>query len=256
MTDFAASLEWADAISDPEIARECMDLWRRDRSPTERNPTSYLPEASDTVAARRLMKRFVSLGDNCEFGFAQRAFGAEPLDLLRWAATPISILIDLLNQRFEEIGAPQHIRVRAAPNGEYMVDHLRYRFTWHAFAQVGSVEPTLLHRRECMRLPRLAEMLVDELTEGSRICVIKGPTILSAENVERVQEALRRYGNPELLFVTRQDDTNRAGTAIRRSQNLIQGFVEKFADPAHVPATTDTMTWYRVCGQAVELAES
>ena len=46
-----------------------------------------------------LMRRFCSLGDNCELGIAQRRLGAEPADLLRWAAIDVSALLRLLSDR-------------------------------------------------------------------------------------------------------------------------------------------------------------
>lgn len=46
------------------------------------------------------LKRFESLGDNCEFGFVQRANGCEEGGLLRWAISPLDKLIDCLDTEF------------------------------------------------------------------------------------------------------------------------------------------------------------
>jgi hypothetical protein len=42
----------------------------------------------DLDAVRGFFPGFENLGGNCEFGLVQRHFGAEPLSLLRWTATP------------------------------------------------------------------------------------------------------------------------------------------------------------------------
>src|SRR5579885_2880091 len=49
----------------------------------------------------QLMMRFESLGENCEFGLAQRRCGAEPLGLLRFASAPLEKLLAGLEGRFE-----------------------------------------------------------------------------------------------------------------------------------------------------------
>lgn len=48
------------------------------------------PDPSNDTA-RGLMLDFCSLGNNCEFGIAQRKSGAEPLDLLRWGQRTITL---------------------------------------------------------------------------------------------------------------------------------------------------------------------
>jgi hypothetical protein len=43
-----------------------------------------------------LMVSFCSLGGNCEFGVAQRAYGAEAPDQFRWAILEMLALLELL----------------------------------------------------------------------------------------------------------------------------------------------------------------
>lgn len=88
-------------------------------------------------ACKDLMRSFCALGHNCEFGMAQRVFGAEPIDLFRWALTQSDVLIRLLRAKFAGIGDPHQIEVYASPTGEYHVRHNRYHFAWHAWANVG-----------------------------------------------------------------------------------------------------------------------
>src|ERR1700761_1738697 len=64
--------------------------------------------------------RFESLGGTghgCEFGLFQRHFGAEPLGLLRWADTPVDLLIKALESRFEGVGAPDNTILFAPEDG-------------------------------------------------------------------------------------------------------------------------------------------
>ena len=48
-----------------------------------------ISEISNTSSDYEIMLSLESVGINCEFGFCQRAFGAEPLGLFRWSFTPL-----------------------------------------------------------------------------------------------------------------------------------------------------------------------
>jgi hypothetical protein len=108
--------DWVTHVGDSEIAAEAMTLWRNAGEWSGHVPADYLEEATQNVRVRRVMEGFVSLGENCEFGFAQRAYGAEPLDLLRWASTPLRVVRALLQARFEGIDAPDVVKVRVGPS--------------------------------------------------------------------------------------------------------------------------------------------
>src|ERR1041385_7120891 len=67
------------------------DQVRHDRE----NPGIVISEDAKIVA------KFESLGDNCEFGFVQRHHGLEPGGLLRWASsTTLDGLVQALECRF------------------------------------------------------------------------------------------------------------------------------------------------------------
>jgi len=57
-------------------------------------------------AQRHLLMRFEALGENCELGFVQRHFGAEPLGLLRWAGISNASLVTALDTAFAGVGDP------------------------------------------------------------------------------------------------------------------------------------------------------
>lgn len=202
-------------------------------------------------AARELMMAFASLGTNCEFGFAQRAYGAETFDLFRWAGTPLPVLIRLLNERLKEIGEARHIELASAESGELMVVHRKYGFTWHTFVPPGRMNAENLHRRECARLSRMAEILIEQLTAGDRVFVVSGSGV-SRESVQPLIDAIRSYGRSPLLFVTKAKTRKQSGSVRIIGDNVLQGYIEKFADPARVPATTDSAAWLAICQSAAQ----
>ncbi len=131
-----------------------------------------------------------------------------------------------------------------------MVDNTIYKYSWHAFARVDSVTAEDVHRRECLRLRRLAEKMRDELAEGRRIFVLKGPDVRDAASVAPIVEAMRTYGQSTLLFVTIAQQSYYPGDGVQISDHLLQGFVSRFSDPARVPGTTPVEEWRSVCTMA------
>ena len=61
--------------------------------------THQIAESSSQMSADlSKIESYISLGDNCEFGFVQRNAGFEPSGLLRWAiAKPIDVVRFLEN---------------------------------------------------------------------------------------------------------------------------------------------------------------
>lgn len=194
--------------------------------------------------ARDLMLRFCTISGNCEFGAAQRAFGAEPLDLFRWGNTGIGALMRILRARFEGIGDPEQITVWANPRGEYHVRHQGFGFNWHAFTKVTAATPEEVRQRECRRLPFLARKLIEELEGRQRIFVVKCASLPLPGIMRSLHAAAALYGSPDFLLVTE-------GTPPTVSRDNETGFllgtIPKFADPARVPGTTDAESWRKLC---------
>jgi hypothetical protein len=190
-----------------------------------------------------LMLRFCSLGYNCEFGIAQRAYDAEPLDLLRWAATPYPVLLTLLQRRFAGIGDPSAIKIDATTYGA-MVKHTGYDFAWHAFAAPGMTEAEI-HAREVKRLPFLARKLIEDFENASRIFVLKGATKADAQ---RVLDLMDNFGGkPTLLYVNDSAPVSIERAAVR----LLSGHIPEFSDHRHVDTTTRSEEWLSLCRLAL-----
>jgi hypothetical protein len=195
-------------------------------------------------ARRDLMLGFCSLGRDCEFGIAQRMFGAEPIDLLRWAGTPSDVLIRLLRARFEGIGDSGEIDVYVSPSGEYHIRHKRYLFAWHSWSNLGETTPEKLLAREVKRLPYLSNKLVDDMADGARIFVVKHRDMTS-EVVEEILASMHVYGRSTLMYVTE----GKLGVT-REGDHLLHGMIPKFADETNVTETVVADDWLEVCQQA------
>ena len=201
-----------------------------------------------------LFFRFVSLGNNCEFGGVQRAFGAEPIDLFRWAGIEYPAMVDLLRNRFEGIGDSTSIEVKPDAEG-HIINHTGYQFLVHSWVYDNGMSTELIRSRESRRLTFLARKMTEELASGERIFVIKpGPWLTMTE--ARAMDLLRAMhefgGRPTLLYVT--EEAAPAG-AERVNEHLLHGHVPRFADQLDVMRTFNAEDWLSVCRQAAELVD-
>ena len=209
--------------------------------------------AVDQIPLHDLMLGFESIGQNCEFGLVQRQCQAEPLGLLRFSSTPLPLLIDALEARFDGMGAPDTITVSISSNGrEYMVNDKRFGFVYHAWVNAGEMAEADVVKREARRVPFLVRKLLEDLEAGEKTFVFKGMGAMPEEEVFPLAMAIRRYGPNTLLFVTLSDAEHRGGTVEAREAGFLVGYVDRFApgDNAH-----DLLLgqWVKVCREAKRL---
>jgi hypothetical protein len=208
----------------------------------------------DMLPLDQLMMRFESLGENCEFGLAQRRCGAEPLGLLRFASAPLPVLLAGLKTRFEGVGEPDQIEIRVSGNRqEYLVIDRRYGFLYHPWVLVGEADPEDIRRREEKRLPFLKRKLVEDLAEGRKIFVYRGMRRLPQPLVLRLVAAMREYGPTTLLWVELQDDEHPAGTVEVLTTGLLKGYIDRFA-PGENAHALSLDCWISLCRSACRLA--
>ena len=221
------------------------------------SPARTATSASDELTELpldQLMMRFESLGENCEFGLAQRRCHAEPLGLLRFASTPLSALLAALKLRFEGLGEPDQIDVRVSSNNEeYLVLDRRYGILYHPWMLVGQASPEDILQREMKRLPLLKRKLLEDLAEGSKIFVYRGMKPLPRAQMGRLVEVLREYGPVTLLWVELQDAKHPAGTVELLENSLLKGYIDRFApgDNAH---DLSIDCWITLCRNAYALS--
>jgi hypothetical protein len=198
---------------------------------------------------RDLMLRFASLGDNCELGVVQRDHQANAMDLLRWAATPVGVLLRLLDEDFQGIG--DNLTVRPA-GPAYWVTNDHYGFKWHDWTRAEKASIEVIAQREARRLPAMAAKLRKEMREGSRIFVVKQARhVMSQALAERVHQAMGANGQPILLYVNQGAPVSVTEVAPR----LFSGTIPEFANPGRVPSTTRTADWTALCQATADLAD-
>ncbi|MDD2860210.1 MAG: hypothetical protein PHI71_03950 [Acidiphilium sp.] len=216
-----------------------------------RLPHSYQDAgALDNADPAEFMARFDSLGDNCEFGIAQRLSGCEPLGLLRFTATPLSALIDLLIHEFEGLGDPSTLSFDLrGDRPEYILTENRYGLTYHTFSYADEMSEEQVRRRETGKLTLMRRRTLDELRTGRRIYTIKYNTGLREEDVWALFLLLRRFGPNRLLYVEQATGDHRPGTIELLTDGFARAYIDRFA-PYENAALVSLNYWQRICRKA------
>jgi tetratricopeptide (TPR) repeat protein len=220
-----------------------------------------VPQAGDAGAARALMLRFESLGGmpfGCEFGFVQRAFGADPLGLLRWTAVRPDRLAAMIEAGFAGVGDPAQTRlvVPEAEGGEYMAVDERFRMRTHTFVTRGKLSPERMLEQVCLRQAFLRDRLLRHLAQGSRIFVYRHARRSPTEaELDRLHRALRAHG-PATLLTVRQAGPGEAPCRVeRRAPGLLVGTISRFAEtPTGWSSSPLDAEWLAICRAAAALA--
>jgi len=199
------------------------------------------------------MLKFESLGQNCEFGLAQRRCGVDTLGLLRFSNTPLPILLRALRARFEGMGGPGTLEVKLAGNGrEYMVEDKLFGVVQHAWVLVGEDTPERIGVRESRRVPRLVVKLIEELALAEKIFVFHSVEPISLADALELAAVLRTFGPNTLLWVDLADASNPPGRVARMAPGLLKGFMDRFA-PAENAHDLSLDCWVAVCHAALRL---
>lgn len=215
-----------------------------------------VPAALDEIeiSIADLMCEFESLGDNCEFGLAQRFCGAEPLGLFRFSSSRADNLVHAFSTEFAEYGTPEDLVIALDANGrEYMARSRRYDdFTYHTevFAPDGDVEK--LRARELRKVAFLKRRLSADLRSGEKILVRKAGRYKFAMELAGL---VRELGPNIFMWVQTADEDHPPGHVTVAGDGLLIGHVSRFAPYGTAPRL-QVHDWLRVCLNALALAKA
>jgi hypothetical protein len=201
-------------------------LGRFDEAEALSRPTAF-GQAADADRVH-LMLEFESLGDNCEFGVVQRHFGAEPLGLLRFTATPPQLLTAALRDRFAGVGATENTTMTVY-NGEYLTNDTRYHMAMHTFIRAGNDDREKRFPNICRRLEFLREKLIRDLEQSEKHFVYGCRHRLSDEEIVAMWQATRLYGQNRLLLVHPANETELPGSTRIIEADLVVGCLDRLS---------------------------
>jgi hypothetical protein len=206
---------------------------------------------------KALVGKFHSLGDNCEFGFVQRQFAAEPIDLFRFAGSSTAGINEALQSRLEVLAKPENLVLEF--NGHYEKGHPQvmtnvpvYDFKFHGGDLPLSTSFEEVKILQWKRLNLLARKLFEDLEDGDRIFVHKSDA--SRAEIDQLVSILRSFGPNRLLWVTLEEPGKPAGTVEFVNEGLMRGYIDRFAEPEAI-ADFSQATWLKICCEALRVDE-
>jgi hypothetical protein len=181
-------------------------------------------------AEAAVLSAFESLGEDCEFGFAQRTYLVEPpLSLLRWSAIRHEQLIRGLDSGFAGLGDPD--RTELVWNGrDYAMRTplLSTHTNCYVERDASGAAEILRVGRSTLRI--LRRKLLQDIADAARIFVFKSNAPeLSETGMLRLHAALRRIGPASLLCV--RAVPGQPIRVVRLADGLYAGTVPAFGMP-------------------------
>ena len=268
-TQFPAFQLFAQDLSElPDRRRDRATGSRAGCAPTPDAPTPDVPRLPpmprpdptriDPVL-RDFVMRFESLGGSApgwEFGMVQRACGAEPIDLLRWADMPFEMLLGALEQRFVDVGMPDMTEMFAMADEhgalEYCTRDRRGMMEMRSFIAKASVPSDEIFAAVCRRLQFQAKKLIEDLQQGDRIVVYRvAGRSLTRDEMTLLHAAVRRFGNATLLLVIPADAAHSDGAVEVVAPGLLIGYINHCVNsPFREIGALPVDSWLAVLGNA------
>jgi hypothetical protein len=184
------------------------------------------------------LEPFESIGENCEFGFVQRALGHEVSSFLRWtfldstAATIAGISTSFAEvfkyENLEPAAEGTMVRDRAHGIAFHTSMHAKNTETgWDFLA--SDEERRVIHAEELRKIDYLRDKFDRTVTGTGRIYVAKRCSGLSVDDARAISEVIGKRGGNALLYVTTTDGSEQPGTVRLVHDRMAHGIVERFA---------------------------
>jgi hypothetical protein len=204
-----------------------------------------------------LMGRFQSLGDNCEFGLTQRAAGAEPLGLLRFAGIRSAMVIQGLVTGFETLTDPDRLSIYRDPGApwgaELIIRHDVYVLQQHTFKYEGQDDPAAVLNAAAIKLDYERRSLFEDLEDADKVFVVKRNEGMGLPDVLPLWSVLRAHGPNTLLWVTQAGPERLPGSVEWRGPGLLCGYIDRLA-PYDDAFNISDDCWLAICRNAYALA--
>jgi hypothetical protein len=183
-----------------------------------------VPAEAAPPGDRHLMLLFESLGETDAFVRVQRAFGADPLGLLRGADLPIHAAIDLLASDFADIDRAGRLVATRAGAG-WTVRHKTYGFSYASDSDATDAAAVI--EREGARLAIGAGRLRRVLAGGDKLFVFTAAAPVADEEIIPLLVALRDRGPNTLLWVAEAAEGVAPGTVEPVLEGAFRGHVRR-----------------------------
>ena len=197
---------------------------------------------------QELLRRFESLGNDCEFGFVQRRCGAEPLGVFRFSNPSAEAVLRLVQANFDGFGNKSFVELdHQEQRREWIVVDPDYDLREHTFIYEGDETEQAVRAQQRARVSLLRRLVIENIREGNKIFVIKsGEGLLSFDIASRIARALRERGPNWLLWVEPGVDVGQVDVV---DYGLLHGVIDRLTVQPQAPLFS-LRGWLAVLGNA------
>ena len=174
-----------------------------------------------------IYNQFESLGHDCEFGFAQRKVGAEPIGLFRWCGIQPHHLMSVMANRLEDFDYPEHYALEKQTSGQYFLKDFKYNTVTHTHILAGVVPEDILLKRMLQRQTFLKRKLLSEIHIGNKIFVYRFYNDPHDDYIRKVVMSLQNIGMKKILIARKADDDNLPGSSKVFADSVMIGYLSK-----------------------------
>jgi hypothetical protein len=232
-------------VTQSSLAAQELDMALEQGAPAPDTDHFFLPTCEpDADRLRELFMRFESLGNDSQFGFLQRYFGAGTLGLLKYAGISARNVARALDSDLAQIFDASDATLSPQP------------YDWHvrvprAGLQISSLleptDPDALLARMRRRLRYLAMKLLEDLRDGQKTFVFKAFDLAESE-ISALHAAVRRHSVAPLLCVRAASGGRSSGSVEARDDGLWVGDIH----PGGVTDRTFRDAWVAICKAVAE----
>lgn len=220
-------------------------------------------ENNSDISISDLAGKFISLGGGsrnsdgwafgCEFGFFQRHSGIEPINLLRWASVAPECLCLALETNFDEFDDIKNIILRENTSPYWGIVQTHFNvYSDHSGFDKATIPYEEAIKKVAVNFKFLKRLLIEDLISGNKIFVYRCyDHIISDTLLNRMQFAMKNYGDSQLLYVAKTIDIELMFKVERRSPNILFGWIDHFA-PKDGKLEYNDHGWEKVCRSALK----
>jgi tetratricopeptide (TPR) repeat protein len=210
----------------------------------------------DSIPMSELYVPFEGLGNNCEFGIVQRKNGYDAPGLFRnvgflSAKTIISVIESGLAGMFDDRNYDFLV-----PDGwpdwrlHCKISGMGFHTAIPSSLAAGSAEWTTQTEQSILMFRFLKRNFLEDLRVGEKIFVFRHNLDSSNETIERLHDAIRKYGDNWLLYIV-QDPERPSGWIEMRKHGLLVAGISRLSNEN--PPVIDFEAWKKIARKSLTL---
>ncbi len=216
-------------------------------------------EETNNGSDGEVLMQFQGLGETCEFGFAQRAIGIEPLHLFRFigllnpAEERLERMVAGLATGFSGLGQLENIVIIPQPEWNILCfAENRYSLFGHTGVRPGQQPHEKIRADLVIKLQFLRRKLLEDLSTGEKIFIWKSTVPLETGKVLYLFDALQEFGPNKMVWIPPINQQGTPGEIDIVAPGLVRATMTRKPTLGDLDAKT-AAEWVLVCRRALQV---